>query len=268
MKLSERSKSKIAAKFNKAVNEIDTGKTVKNEGKTSLRGTISENTNKLVNNAGNESSVQMITLDPEQFKQIMSSPEAEQIIDMIANGVCDDLEDELESVIKFYKAFTGKDIDIENLEFPWFFTHNDIVNVLDDTLRFAAEHQKILDKSIVDGVKILFNNYLIYLTKLIGTATSDDADWIENEAIRDLVERLLSLAGSIEYYLEIEYTVKDAIKKKDFDNTADQKTLEKDLKTTRTVLKSLISECIMMVQTCDEQLESNINLRTKEKNKD
>lgn len=266
MKLSERSKSKIAAKFNKAVKEIDTGKTVK------TKGSINESVGAVKNMRSSDgfesaSGVQMMAIDPEQLRQLMSSPEAEQIINMIADGVCDDLEDELDSIIKFYKAFTGKDIDITTLEFPWFFTHNDIVNILDDTVHFAVEHSKVLDKSTVEGTKIIFNNYLIYLTKLIGTARSD-VEWIESDAVRDLIEKLRSLSGSIEYYLEIEYTVKDAIKNKDFDSAADQKTLEKDLKTTRMVLKSLIDECVMIVETCEEQLESNIKSRAKEKNKD
>ena len=105
-----------------------------------------------------------------------------------------------------------------------------------------------MDKSIVEGTKLVFNNYLVYLVKLIGTAKSD-VEWIESYAVRDLIEKLRSLSGSIEYYLEIEYTVKDTI-------------------TTRTVLKSLISECIMIVETCEEQLEINIKSRAKEKNKD
>ena len=62
--------------------------------------------------------------------------------------------------------------------------------------------------------------------------------------------------------------IKDTIKNKDFDSVADQKILEKDLKITRTVLKSLISECVMIVETCQEQLEINIKSRAKEKNKD
>lgn len=266
MKLSERSKSKIAAKFNKAVKEIDTGKTVETKGsiKSESAGVVK---NISMGASDEPAGIQMMTVDPEQLKQLMSSPEAEQIINMIADGVCDDLEDELDSIIKFYKTFTGKDIDISTLEFPWFFTHNDIVNILDRTVHFAIDHSRILDKSIVEGTKLVFNNYLLYLTKLIGTARSD-VEWIEGDAVRDLIEKLMSLSGSIDYYLEIEYTVKDAIKNKDFDSAADQKTLEKDLKTTRAVLKSLISECIMIVETCEEQLESNIKSRAKEKNKD
>lgn len=253
MKLSERSKSKIADKFDRAIKEIDTGKTVEN---------------KDITRTSNEpADVQMITVDPEQLRQLMSSPEAEQIINMIADGVCDDLEIELDSIIKFYRASTGKDIDISTLEFPWFFTHNDIVNSLDSAAHFAIDHSRILDKSIVEGTKLVFNNYLVYLVKLIGTAKSD-VEWIESYAVRDLIEKLRSLSGSIEYYLEIEYTVKDTIKNKDFDSVADQKILEKDLKITRTVLKSLISECIMIIETCEEQLEINIKSRAKEKNKD
>ena len=253
MKLSERSKSKIAAKFNRAVKEIDTGKTVENKD--------------ITRTSDEPAGVQMMTVDPEQLRQLMDSPEAEQIINMIADGVCGDLEIELDSIIKFYKASTGKDIDISTLEFPWFFTHNDIVNNLDSAAHFAIDHSRILDKSIVEGTKLVFNNYLVYLVKLIGTAKSD-AEWIESYAVRDLIKKLRSLSGSIEYYLEIEYTVKDTIKNKDFDSVADQKILEKDLKTTRTVLKSLISECIMIIETCEEQLEINIKSRAKEKNKD
>ena len=100
MKLSERSKSKIAAKFDRAVKEIDTGKTVENKD--------------ITRTSDEPAGVQMMTVDPEQLRQLMSSPEAEQIINMIADGVCGDLEIELDSIIKFYKSFAHQCI-IQNI---------------------------------------------------------------------------------------------------------------------------------------------------------